>query len=430
MTALLPGLRDEAAEVEVTLPIFPANKGTGLAVVSRTVIEDRGALVEPNHQVFGFVGEPRSIAPENRIAAANDAATSEGHPSPTGRTNKRKTLEDVSKAVGALESTLCRDRFPISQVRVVGDRVIAGHKEYQLDNVGLQNLCKSARAPVDYLVSLNRDLRSRVLQSHFDDKRFADPKLTDGTSCIVSRNGAFRGLSRVDLLTLNNADVLLAAREGVGSDALSLEVQNFHLSDEVFVLEMVSSRIAEEVRPGDVLHGGVQVRHSHGDGQATTVFAYVNRLVCGNGLVQRQCVGETRRSTPRTRRLAADRPDAKEMQMAQVRSLVANNWKDLQAKLASIRRLKDKPIEIKAILERFLRQAHLFSRSLMESLLLAWEVEGSEETAFGALNALTRVATHSEELPSWQRTRLARLAGVFANQDVHLCKHCYSVLVR
>jgi hypothetical protein len=64
----------------------------------------------------------------------------------------------------------------------------------------------------------------------------------------------------------------------------------------------------------------------------------------------------------------------------------------------------------------------------MDHLLLAWEAEGSEPSAFGALNALTRVATHSAELPEWQRQRLSRLAGIFANQDVHLCPHCFSVL--
>jgi hypothetical protein len=47
---------------------------------------------------------------------------------------------------------------------------------------------------------------------------------------------------------------------------------------------------------------------------------------------------------------------------------------------------------------------------------------------FRALNALTRVATHSLDLAEWQRNRLARLAGIYANQDVHLCPHCFSIL--
>jgi hypothetical protein len=117
------------------------------------------------------------------------------------------------------------------------------------------------------------------------------------------------------------------------------------------------------------------------------------------------------------------------MQTAQIRKLVTDTWSGLQEKLAAIRRLGDKRVEVRAALERFLRQAHLYSVSLMAQLLHAWEEEGGESTAFGALNALTRVATHSPELPPWQRHRLSRLAGVYANQDVHLCPHCFSIIV-
>jgi len=372
--------------------------------------------------------EAGAIGPANKQATFILADGAENEARSIGGTIKARTLDDVSRAIAQMEAGFSRERFPVSQIRVDGDRVIAGDKEFRLDKEGFKNLCKLTKAPVDYLAALNRDLRASVLQSHFSEMRFADPKLTDRTSCVVSRNGVFRGLGRVDLLTLSNADVLQAMREGVGSHASTLEVQKFQLKDDFFVLEMVSPQISEEIRPGDIINGGVQVGHYLGDVKATTVCAYVNRQVCGNGLVQRQCLGEKHRSTPRTRRLAVDRPGAKELQMAQVTKLVANNWKDLQEKLASIRRLKDKEIEIKTILERFLQQAHLFSRGLMKSLLLAWELEGSEKTAFGALNALTRVATHSTELTPRLRGRLARLAGIFANQNVHLCEHCYSVL--
>jgi hypothetical protein len=58
----------------------------------------------------------------------------------------------------------------------------------------------------------------------------------------------------------------------------------------------------------------------------------------------------------------------------------------------------------------------------------AWNSEGAEPTAFGVLNALTRVATHDPSLSDQQRRRLDLLAGIFAGQDVHLCSHCYSLI--
>ena len=115
--------------------------------------------------------------------------------------------------------------------------------------------------------------------------------------------------------------------------------------------------------------------------------------------------------------------------MEQIRKLVVENWKRLEQKLAAINQLQSKRIEgIGAVIERFLRQAHLFSRSLYGRLLGAWEEEGKEQSAFGVLNALTRVATHTHDMPAWQRQRLSRLAGIYANQDVHMCPHCFSVL--
>jgi hypothetical protein len=366
--------------------------------------------------------------PANKEAAAGTEGAAESRATSTVRTNKARTLDDVVSEIANQEARLQRERFPVSRLRIDGDRVIAGGKEFRLGMEGFRRLCKSFKAPAEYLASLKPDLRARVLQAHFEEGRFGDAKLNDKTSCIVSRDGALLDVGRIDLFTLDNGAVLQAAREGIGNPASTLEVQNFHLEDESFVIDLVSPQLAEEVRPGDLLHGGVHVKHSLFDGQATQVMAYVVRLICANGLVQRQCLGEKRRSTPRTRRLAAGRPAAKEMQMAQIRKLVADTWTGLQQKLGAIRRLRDKPVKIRTILERFLRQAHLFSHGLMESLLLAWEEEGSEFSAFGALNALTRVSTHAEEMPPWQRARLARLAGVFANQDVHLCQHCFSIL--
>jgi hypothetical protein len=330
--------------------------------------------------------------------------------------------------VTASQAGLRRDRFPASQIRVEPDRVIAGGREFRLGGEGLRRLCRCFQAPADYLERLNPALRASLLQEHFAEGRYADPKLTDATSCVVSRGDTFLDLTRDDLLILDNAAVLRAVREGVGGDAGALVVQCLLLDDESFALDVVSPAVAEEVRPGDVIRAGVHVRHSQLDGQATQVMASVHRLLCENGLVQRQCLGAHRGSTPRARRLPADRPEAREMQMSQIRRLVADTWGGLQEKLGAIRRLKDKRVEVQTALERFLRQAHLFSHALMGRLLAAWEEEGGEATAFGALNALTRVATHARELPRWQRQRLARLAGVYANQDVHLCPHCFSVL--
>ena len=341
--------------------------------------------------------------------------------------NRLRTLDAVLTQIREREAGVCRDQFPLSEIRVERDRLIAGDKEFRLSDEGLRQLCKRFCAPAPYLNSLSSKLRASILQEHFAEGRFADHKLTDKNSYIRSRGGDFLDLGRSDLFSLDNASVVQAVRDGLGDNA-TLEVQDFRLDDEFFRLDVASPQIATEVRRGDVLHGGVHVTHSQRDGQATQVMPYIVRLVCENGLVQRECLGVERGSTPRTRRLPADRPEAKEMQLAQIRKLVAKSLSGLGKKLEAIGQLQDKKVQVNDALDRFLRQAHLFSRALVKQLLKAWTEEGSEQTAFGVLNALTRVATHSPDLAPWQRQRLSRLAGVYAGQDVHLCPHCFSVI--
>lgn len=345
-----------------------------------------------------------------------------------GRVNKPRTLDELDRELAAQEAGLQRCRFPVSEIRVEPGRLIAGRREFLLTDAGERRLCKRFQAPAEYVATIKPSFRALLLQDHLFEGRYADDKLSDKNSCLLIRGDTFLDLGRSDLYTLNNATVVEAVREGVGSAAAELEVRGFHVDDESFALDTVSPQLAEEVRPGDILRAGVHVEHSQLNGQATQVMAYVTRLVCKNGMVHRECLGQSR-STPRTRRLSVDRPEAKEMQKAQIRKLVAETWGGLKEKLGVIRRLRDKDLsDVRNTLERFLRQAHLYSRALMDSLLVAWEQEGSEKSAFGALNAITRVATHSTELPSWKRQRLARLAGVYANQNVHLCPHCFSIL--
>jgi hypothetical protein len=384
-------------------------------------------------QGLGSQGEGRegqlAIGPANSQPDTVVASMAGDEDRAIGRANIPRSLDAVLREVAEREAGLRREPFPASQIRVEPGRVIAGGRTLRLGDEGLRRLCRRFQAPADYLSRLNSDLRARVLKYHFANGHYADRSLNDQTSCIISRGDTFLDLGRSDLLTLDNTALLQALRDGVGADAAVLEVQNLRLDDESLAIDVVSPRLAEEVRPGDAIRAGVHVRHSQLNGEATQILAYVLRLVCANGLVQRQCLGAKRGSTPRARRLAARQPEARDKQIAQVSRLIADTWGGLQEKLAAIRRLRDKPVpKVGTALERFLRQAHLFSRGLMGQLLQAWEEEGSEATAFGALNALTRVATHAQEMPAWRRQRLARLAGLYANQDVHLCDYCFSVI--
>ena len=149
------------------------------------------------------------------------------------------------------------------------------------------------------------------------------------------------------------------------------------------------------------------------------------RLVCSNGMTHRECAGSR---AVRTRRLAVDHPDATRLQIAQVERLAADVWRKLGEKVAAFRGLREEQIDVLAFLERWLGRARLSARNLMPILQRAWEEEARETSAYGAVNAMTRVATHNVALPLRQRHVLSRLAGLVSFRRLHICPHCFSLL--
>ena len=352
--------------------------------------------------------------------------------------NSPTRFGDAIERVRDHEVGLRFDPIPSAEVRVEGDRLFAGDRELRLGKEGLARLCRSVKAPDAYLSRLGPKMRSRLLQYHLRRGDFR------GDARIASRGGVFLDLQRADLYTLTGSDVLDALRSGIPGAADALQVQSLQLAGETLILDLVSLDVAEDVRPGDAIRGGIHLEHSLLGDRATTVMAYVLRLVCSNGLVHRECIGANgpSRSTRRTRRLTGDRSDARGMQMGQIRTLVAAAWGSLGGKLAAIRKLKEEslqtPDRVEKVFAQFLRNARMYSANLMTLLLWAWGEErgGDRElTRFGVLNALTWLATHARtepglpgELTERQAAMLSRLAGVFANQSVHICPSCFRIV--
>jgi len=247
--------------------------------------------------------------------------------------------------------------------------------------------------------------------------------LTDANTAIISRAGEFINLVRSDLALVPSTAVLGALKDGVGNDAASLRIQRFAINDERMQIDVVSPIQSEEVRPGDVVEAGIRMSHSMVGEFATSVSSYIHRLVCANGMTHRECLG---RQKTRTRRLG-DQAGASQQQVEQIRRLVAMTWEGLHEKLAAIKRLQDQPIDdVEQGWRPFLTRARMNSNRIVFLLRQAWHTEGREPTAFGMLNALTRVATHATEVSAMQRGILERLAGVMAMADVHLCPRCFN----
>ena len=293
------------------------------------------------------------------------------------------------------------------------DRLIGIDQDAQI------KLFTKVGAPGSYLSKHSRDFQAAALSEHARRGDFGlKPR-------VILRDGTFVTIADGTLSTLTDTAVLWAVAQGLGRDSEGLSVARISRDPECLDVELISHAKAAVIRPGDIVQGGLRIVHHRFGGHATYLETFVLRLVCSNGMTRRECGKD---GIQRTRRLPADAPNSHELQMDQIRRLTGQTWRGLQPQLDALRATSTRPANVHELLIRWLQRARISTNSLMPRLLAAWRLEGEENTHFGAVNALTRVATHDSDLSERQRRLLAALAGILAFSEVHVCPRCFSVL--
>ena len=307
------------------------------------------------------------------------------------------------------------------------DRVTFDAEGLQLDGQRIRmdqrdrnRLFKKVGAPEWYMKKHGARFQAAALSEHFDRRDFGRrPKL-------VLRDGEFYTITRGDLVDLRHTEVLDAIAEALGKEGKSLSVARIVRHDERLEVELVSTLKAIAVRPGDIVQAGLHIVHAPYGNEATVIQAFNKRLVCSNGMTRRECV--SRDGIVRTRKLAVDYPNGRELQLSQIRRLASQHWNGLQAQLEALRATTERRANVEELLNNWLLRARISRQEMMPRLMAAWRKDGAESTHYGALNALTHVGTHDLDLSARQRRVLSALGGLLAYSQVHLCPRCYSLL--
>jgi hypothetical protein len=288
-----------------------------------------------------------------------------------------------------------------------------------MDDMARTRLFKRVGAPSGYFAQQSATFQALALNEHAARGDFgAKPNL-------VLRGGALMTIVRSDLIHLPNAAVVRAVAEGLERESEGLTVAEIDRDEERFDLRLISPMKAIDVRPGDIVQSGLHIVHHRFGAQATLIEAFILRLVCGNGMTRRECV---RDGIARTRKLPVNFPYGAELQMNQIRRLTQQTWNGLQAQLEALQATGERAANVPEMLTRWLQRGRISVNVMMPRLMTAWRAEGEENTHYGAVNALTRVATHDLDLSERQRRVLASLAGILAFSEVHVCPRCFSVL--
>jgi hypothetical protein len=152
----------------------------------------------------------------------------------------------------------------------------------------------------------------------------------------------------------------------------------------------------------------------------------MHRLRCTNGAIHRECVGA--RQNHRTRRRPSRDFTAKAQQRDQIRRLAADGLERVRRRLESLNRLTAERADFEHLTTNWLHRSRLSADRLMPLLRQAHTEEGGEETAYGIMNAFTRVATHHTELSPNIREVLARMGGMLALGHSRICSRCWSLI--
>jgi hypothetical protein len=328
------------------------------------------------------------------------------------------TLLQLLPDAKALEAKYSKNRVDIDDLRFDQEGVIYDGRLIRMNQKRRTRLFNKLGAPGNYLQDLPARLQADALAFHADSGKFGPAPLliTAGDEAVT--------FELTNLTCLTDCEVLEAVAEALGADAESLILQKIELTDESISMQFVTPRKTIEVRPGDIVQSGLSITHHRFGSQATWIEAFVLRLVCSNGMTRRECGGLTR-----TRRLSADDPNSRALQMTQIRLLTQQTWNGLQRKLEALRTTSERPADVEALLRTWLGNAGLSEKKMMPRLLAAWSREGSERTEYAVVNALTWVATHGgDAVTQRQRRLLASMGGLLAFAKVHLCDQCWSVL--
>jgi hypothetical protein len=251
----------------------------------------------------------------------------------------------------------------------------------------------------------------------------------------VIRDGQLFTLLSDELVELNHTEVLQAMTDSLGMAADNLIVSRIGHFDGHFQAEIISESKTLEVRSGDVVKAGFFISHHRYGGEATQIQPFVHRLVCSNGMTRKECLSAD--GIVRTRRLPISHPRAKELMIEQIRHLTSRTWGMLEQVLTEFRATTERRVDVPKVLTQWLQRARISTRvtgdghslqTVMDRLLSAWRAEGAEDTMYGAVNALTRVGTHDQELSVRQLRTLSLLGGLLAYSARHICPRCFTVL--
>ena len=313
--------------------------------------------------------------------------------------------------------------LPTEQISITDENEIdLGSDRLQLETQAWYTLAKYSQIPPSLFVeTLDSAERTYIVQRRL--RRATELGFPSEIRLTIDSQNRVIGLSDARLLQIDIPELISMVIESLPPELSPQEVavDSYLDANDEFELRLFSPEITTEPRPGDVINGGVYIRHSVTGDFGIQVFCFLRRLICSNGMISHVCLSDKH---ARARRLSKDCHEIEDMRV-QTRRLIGEAWSQLENKLAALAELLHRPSVDVGILQQQRTRLSLNNRTihLIEAAINEDEMPLTG-TSFDLINAIARVATHEDSLSTRQRRTLLRAAGEFSQFHVHRCPSC------
>ncbi|MFA6186351.1 MAG: DUF932 domain-containing protein [Phycisphaerae bacterium] len=301
-----------------------------------------------------------------------------------------------------------------------------GKNEFPFTLEGLDQFAGLTEIPKPFFRTLEPDLRSMIFNRRFQT-RLREQRIPRDIRINLNKEAQVIGFDDPKLFRISPVKLMdtLVSSLPKSLSAEKVTVARVDIGTNLLQISCFSPEIVTEPRPKDILNGGIDIVHSISGNAGTQISCYLRRLVCSNGATTHICNDNKQL---RVRRLNNGYFDESEM-LKQIQDRLAEAWSQIDEKLAAIKALTEK----KRISLEFLQQERTrfsLNNNMLAAIHQAIDQDeiGPTNTQYDIFNAISRVATHHQNLTFRQQRTLSGLAGEFSQQDIHKCDKCGSWL--
>ena len=303
-----------------------------------------------------------------------------------------------------------------------GHSMKIGMDTYEFSPQAWSTLCSYLMIPQDFPGQLGKGVGGLVFRLLNNVKRRSSGA-PENIRLAYDDKGKILSITAADLVCLSNSEIVPIIKSALPPNIMSQTLcTRLEIAPTEFELSYHTEQLPTEPRKGDVLYGGISIRHSQVGTIPTVVLGYIHRLVCENGMTQRVCLDGR---PARTRR--CNTANSKRAVQESVKEQLIYGWSQLHDRLEGIKELTKHKLDTDRLPES-LRRRWSINKKLADEIARALQSDELDRTytEYDLVNALSRVATHSRNLASRYRRHLSLAAGMFAQRHVHQCPTCGS----